>query len=67
MLSFWYKAKLHKAFKIGKRSLWEYHQKNYNDHYESDEEKAELAQTDYSRVARGRRKNHTTFIVSMEN
>ena len=64
---FWYKAKLHKPFKIGKRRLWEYHENNYNSHYESDEEKAELAQTDYGKYKRGRKKNQPTFIVNMED
>ena len=64
---FWYKAEMHEPFTIGGRDLWEYAQKNYNDHYESDEEKAELAQTGTKRYGKRRTKNQPTFIVSMED
>ena len=64
---FWYKAKYHDPFKIGTRDLWEFHDKNYNNHYESDEEKDEMMQSQQLAKRKGRGKNKTTFIVKMED
>ena len=36
---FWYKAKPKQAFKCGSKELWDYHYQNFNEHYESDEDK----------------------------
>lgn len=35
---FWYKAELHPPFRMGSKRIWEYHDKNYNQHYDSDED-----------------------------
>lgn len=35
---FWYKADLHKPFRLCSRRIWKYHEQNYNNHYESDED-----------------------------
>lgn len=31
---YWYKAKIHKNFRIGSRELWAYHNKHYNPHHD---------------------------------
>ena len=35
---FWYKAKLHKQFRVGSKKFWQIHHNNYNPNYDSDDE-----------------------------
>lgn len=39
---FWYKAKLHKKFRVGTDSYWKFANSHYNEHYASEEELHEL-------------------------
>lgn len=35
---FWYKAEEHPPFRMGSDRIWEFHDKHYNNHYDSDED-----------------------------
>lgn len=34
---FWYKASLHKNFRIGSDAMWNYHRKHYNPNHETEQ------------------------------
>ena len=59
---YWYKAPFPSPeFKIGSRALWKYHEENYNDQYEREEEEEALKRSKAKKYGRGRKK--TTFVV----
>jgi len=41
---FWYRARIHKPFRVGTQEWWKWADRNYNSRYEQEEEDARLAQ-----------------------
>lgn len=63
---FWYKAKIHKPFRVGTDSLWRYAEQHYNDRYKSEEERQAMYgenKVEYTKRA----KTQPKFTVKMEH
>lgn len=56
---FWYKADLHQPFRLGSRRIWKYHDRNYNTHYESDEEETDPR----NRIMQAPRRRPSKYVI----